>query len=113
MNKVCFLSFWDGKSDEYDYLKYKGRFPGPINNFYLLDFNEFLFDPHIEFQHTNLFINTNVKENRDFKVVSNDVFNKLQSFFGCNYAIQRHSVVINQSSIVDVFLKRVVLILIF
>ena len=54
-----------------------------------------------------------MKENRDFKVVSNDVFNKLQSFFGCNYAIQRHSVVINQSSIVDVFLKRVVLILIF
>lgn len=108
INKVCLLNFCDDKNERFSSKKYQGRFPGPINNFHLLDFKNFWFDPDIEHQHTNFFLRHNVKENTDFTVVTYDTFDKLQCFFGSNYSIQRNSVVVNDTVIIDVYLKRVI-----
>lgn len=107
LNKVCLLNFCNDSYDKYDPRKYFGKFPGPINNYHLLDFKNFWYDPDIDHQHTNYFLKKNVKEKSDFAVVSFDTFDKLQSFFGCNYPIQRNAVIVNESLTIDVFLKRV------
>lgn len=109
LEKVCLLNFWDGKSEGYS-SKFRGKFPGPINNYHLLDFKNFWFDPDIEFHHTNYFLKYTVKENTDFHVVTFDIFDKLQSFFGCNYEIQRNIICVNDQVTVDFMLKRVILI---
>ena len=106
LNKVCLINFWDEKTDGYN-SRLQGNFPGPINNYNILDFKNFWFDPDIQFQHTNYFLKNNAKEDTDFHVVSLDVFDKLQSFFGCNYSLQRNTCIVNNHVIVDVSLKRV------
>ena len=107
LNKVCLLNFCDDKNEKFNNKKYLGKFPGPINNYNLLDFKNFWFDPDMDYHHTNFFLKHNAKENTNFHAVSFDTFDKLQSFFGCNYPIQRNSVVIEENVSIDIYLKRV------
>ena len=107
LNKVCLLNFHYENNENMYWKKYLGKFPGPINNYHLIDFKNFWFDPEIDFQHTNVFLKHNVKENSDYILVNYTVFDKLSSFFGCNYPIQRNPIVMDNNSIIDVYLKRV------
>lgn len=107
LNKVCILNFQEDNQDKLKRKKVLGKYPGPINNYHLLDFKNFWFDPDLEFQHTNMFLKHNVKENTDFILVNHSIFDKLYSFFGCNYQIQRNNVVFDNHVILDVYLKRV------
>ena len=95
-NQVCLCYFSERISD------CTGAYPGPINNFFLIDFNEIWYDPDPNFHHTNLIIKKNLKEKTDYFILEKKDFDDLKSLFECYYVIERNSVIFNNEIMVEV-----------
>ena len=102
-SQVCLCYFSERVND------YTGAYPGPINNFFLINFNEIWYDPHPAFSQSNLPLAKNLKENVDYIILDKDKYQFLKETFGIYYEIERNSISISDEIIVEVEFFRVFL----
>lgn len=84
-----------------------GMYPGPINNFPILNFKENLSDPDQDQKYTNTYIYNGLKENVDFFYVKEADWEFLKSFFGMTYEVERRTATLNNELMIEVNLKKV------
>jgi hypothetical protein len=100
-SQVCLCYFSERVND------YTGAYPGPINNFFLINFNEIWYDPHPNFLHTNIILKKNMKEKTDYFLLERKDFEDLKIYFDSYYDIERTSIEFNDELIVEVNLFKI------
>lgn len=100
-SQVCLNYFSERTND------YSGAYPGPINNYYLINFKDVWIDSHPNFFHTNLIMKNNLKEKTDYFLVEKKDFEDLNTYFDCYFTIQRKSIEINNEILVEVNLFKI------
>jgi hypothetical protein len=87
-SNVLHLYFNDGSNKE-DYKKYQGSYPGPVNNFYIIEAKDYWYDPLPSELYTNVYLRLDARENVDFIYLTKDIWTNLKEFFDCNFEIER------------------------
>ncbi len=85
----------------------EGAYPGPINNFNLLSFNEIWYDPHPAFSQSNIPLAKNLKENVDYIILDKENYQFIKDTFGVYFEIERNSISNTEEIIVEVQYFRV------
>jgi hypothetical protein len=98
-NRVLLHYFGDG--DEQEGI---AVYPGPINNFELVNFKSQILDS--EEPHTNIILKDGIKENSDFLYVSAEEWKLLKDSFGCNFEILRLKETLHEEIMIEVNLRR-------
>jgi hypothetical protein len=101
-NTVLRLYFND---DEFTKSHHVGVYPGPINNFHIIDFKEMMKNPNKPY--TNTYIKNGMKENIDYFYVNEKDWNLLKAQFGVNYEIERRTANLMGNILIEVNLRKV------
>jgi hypothetical protein len=92
-NKVL-LQYFGGE-------EYGGYYPGPVDNFNIMNFNEYLEDPHEK----TVFLKKGIKENTDFLFVTHEEWNQIKDMFGCNFEVERSTAILSGELMIEVNLR--------
>ena len=90
-NNVCLL-YYDKSPDVNDI---KGHFCGPINNF-LLTRPKWHWEDPVE-PYTNVYLNGNIHEQKDYHIISKELYTKINFYFKHTNEIERKCVVLGDS----------------
>jgi hypothetical protein len=81
--------------------EHNGFYPGPVNNFDIITFKEFLEDPNEK----TIFLKKGVKENTDFVYVTVDEWEMIKDIFGYNFEIERKTAILSGELMIEVNLR--------
>jgi len=85
----------------------KWSYPGPINNYLILNFKDFWFDPLETEKNTNIFVGKNMVESTNYVIVPQNIYKIFKNNFGAINEIRRKAIVFNDDLMVDVHLIQV------
>jgi hypothetical protein len=78
-----------------------GYYPGPVNNFDIINFKEFLIDPNEQ----TVFLKKGIKENTDFVYVTEEEWRLIKDIFGYNFEIERGTATLSGELMIEVNLR--------
>ena len=104
---VLLLYLNDSSSDKDEYKRYLGNYPGPVNNFFIIDYKDLWEDPDDDESYTNTLLREDLKENNDYMLIPENVWVKLKSVFGCYQEIERHYITNDLVVSVETYLRRI------
>lgn len=99
------MSFSEFTKEEYK--KYAGSFPGPANNFFIVDLYDYWHDPDESEKYTNVFLRDDLKENSDFIYLNLPIWSKINEYFTSNYQIERRLIKMPDMNFIEVYLKKI------
>lgn len=103
-NNVCILNFSNDEDEEYR-KEIIGTYPGDINNFSLTSPAEFWRDTNDTY--SNMYLNKEIKENKDYLILSEDIYLSIKNIFGVYNEIERKSVFNEDSLEIEIHMKKV------
>ena len=106
-DKIPVTTLYSCNDNDEEYQNYLGNYPGPINNFFIINFKECWVDPSPNFSYTNIYMRNDIKEKSDFFFISESLWNSLQGVFNCYYEIPRQVVMMFHEKVIEVHLKKV------
>ncbi len=96
----------EGDEDEH-FMNPQGYFPGPINNYQIIDFVDYWHDPEPSEAYTNTYMRKDIQENVDFLYLNPDIYNYLQTNVKTNFDIERKTIKRNGNELIEVHLLKV------
>jgi hypothetical protein len=103
-NNLCILYF--SMDDDEEYRKeIIGTYPGDMNNFSLTSSADFWSDPEESF--SNVYLDKQISENKDYLILTKDIYSKIIDSFGVFQEIERRSVFNKESLEIEIHLKKV------
>jgi ubiquitin C-terminal hydrolase len=108
LNNVCLLYFPESQNDTDLKQDFLGSYPGPVNNYILLD----EFDNWIDQQdsYTNVSVKA-IKEKSDYYVISGDIYRIINGIFGVYYELERkafgNEVEVNLAKVKTIFISEI------
>ena len=106
-DKISVFSLYSSNENDDEYQNNLGKYPGPINNFFIMNFKESWIDPDPLSSYTNIYLKDDIKEKSDFFLINEALRNKLKQIFNCYYEIPRKVVTMFHEKMIDVRLKKV------
>jgi hypothetical protein len=104
-NDVCILYFSNEDDDEYR-KELIGTYPGDMNNFELISSSEFWLDPEETF--SNVYLDKKISENKDYLIVTKDIYSTITKCFGVFNEIERKSIFNDENLEIEIHLKKVI-----
>jgi len=108
---VIHLYFSDEKNGNSD-LAGAGVYPGPVNNFSIMQFKNFWFDPDSHQSNTNIYLKKGIKENEDFLFMDQTGWNAVKEVFSCDFEIKRKIANVSNNQLIEVNLRKVFMVFI-
>jgi hypothetical protein len=107
-NKSNFFNLYNAEEwNENMDLSLAGIYPGPVNNFHIMQFKNFWFDPDSSQSHTNIYLKNGMKENSDFFYLREDGWNLIKEIFESNFEIERKIANLSNDQLIEVNLRKV------
>jgi len=84
-----------------------GIYPGPINNYPIVNFVDYWHDPDTSLDYTNSYTKKGIQENIDFVYINPEIYSYLKSNFDSNFDIERRLINKNGNEMIEVELLKV------
>lgn len=94
--------------DEKTCMNSEGIYPGPVNNYNIIDFVDYWEDPDPDYSYTNSYFRKGIQENYDFLFLNYDVYNYLKTHFKYNFEIERRLINKNDCEVIELELLKVI-----
>lgn len=105
-SNVLNLYYADDHNGNMD-LSLSGIYPGPVDNFPIIQFKNFWFDPDPTQSHTNIYLKNGIKENSDFFFMNENGWKLIKEIFGCDFEIERKLANLSNDQLIEVNLRKV------